>query len=83
MQQQHSRLSASPLPPHSRGHSYRGFRGAGAVGVGGLPVGRAVRRDDPGGAVRPDGRGGEQCVQGRVPLRRVPARRAVRVPRAR
>jgi hypothetical protein len=52
-------------------------------GVGGLPVGRAVRGDHPGGAVRPGRGGGQQRVHGHVPLRRVPARRAVRVPRLR
>ena len=57
--------------------------GDGAGGVGGLPVGGAVRGDDPRGAVRPRGRGGEQRVHGHVPLRRVPARRAVRVAGAR
>ena len=54
-------------------------------GVGGLPVGGAVRArgDHPRGAVRPRGRGGEQCGHGHVPLRRVPARWAVRVAGAR
>ena len=57
--------------------------GDGAGGVGGLPVGGAVRGDHPRGAVRPRGRGGEQRVHGHVPLRRVPARWAVRVAGAR
>lgn len=57
--------------------------GAGAWGVGGLPVGGAVRGDDPGGAVRPRGRGGQQRVHGHVPLRRVPPRRLVRLARLR
>jgi hypothetical protein len=52
-------------------------------GVGGLHVGRAVRGDHPGRAVRPGRSGGQQRVNGHVPLRRVPARRAVRVPRLR
>ena len=61
----------------------RGAGAGGAGGVGGLPVGGAVRGDVPGGAVRPRGRGGQQRVHGHVPLRRVPARRPVRVPRLR